>query len=294
MDKFIDLWLEQNNRKTRRDVFQNVADNPEVRGMDMMTEVVATFNVGDTAKLIVDPKLGVDQPGEELKVIRVEPQIGGKFFNVQVQNSKGEEAEYDNSQLALVRMGKISKEKEFEDGDMFTEIGVEGFVQTDETFNIAMNEVAIERAMRVASELDTLQNDLEAELSDDELDNISDVIALLRQKRGLNEATEKQEYQIVDSDRQKLKLTTGTFQGDDGVAIQNYSFKYSQYTPLQILDVKDTEFSNKEDLFNQMKGVIDKVGKDKIAKLFGMGGAGSVAGKGKQVMKNMANFDLKK
>ena len=191
MDEFIDLWLEQNNRKTRRDVFQNVADDPEVRGMDMMAEMVATFNVGDTAKLIVDPTLGVKQPGEELKVIRVEPQIGGEFFKVQVQNSKGEKAEYDNEQLALVKMGRKSIEKEKEDGGMIGEIGVEGLVQTDEAFDMAMNEAAIERAMRVASELDTLQNDLEAELSDDELDNISDVIALLRQKGGLNKTSEK-------------------------------------------------------------------------------------------------------
>ena len=184
----IDAYLNNKDAETRK-MFQNVADDPEVVGRDMMSEgpMVATFNVGDRAKLIVDPKLGVNQPGEELKVIRVEPQIGGKFFNVQVQNSKGEKAEYDNKQLALVGLGPISRREEDELGGY--QLGeLEGEVQTEvDAFDEAINDMAIEKAS-TATKLDALQNDLEATLSQDEIDALSDAIVLLRKKENLGEA----------------------------------------------------------------------------------------------------------
>ena len=200
LSREIDMYLNNKDAETRK-MFQNVADDPEVVGRDMMSEgpIVATFNVGDRAKLIVDPKLGVDQPGEELKVIRVEPQIGGKFFNVQVQNSKGEKAEYDNKQLALVGLGPISRREEddfggYPLGELEGEVQSEGIpdvntdfsVDTDfSAFDEAVNEMALDRAMEIAGKLDAMQNDLEATLSDDEIDTLSDAIMLLRQKENL-------------------------------------------------------------------------------------------------------------
>jgi len=178
----IDAYLNKLDAETRK-MFQNVADDPEVVGRDMMSEgpIVATFNVGDFAKLIVDRKLGTEQPGAKLRVLRVEDQIGGEYQNVLVQNLETmEKVEYDNKQLALVGMGKISMEKEAEEGGMFGEI--EGEVQTEvDAFDEAMNDMAIERAM-VAKKLDVMQNDLEATLSQDEIDTLSDAITLLRQK----------------------------------------------------------------------------------------------------------------
>ena len=182
LSREIDMYLNNKDAETRK-MFQNVADDPEVVGRDMMSEgpMVATFNVGDRAKLIVDPKLGVNQPGEELKVIRVEPQIGGKFFNVQVQNSKGEKAEYDNKQLALVGLGPISRREEDELGGY--QLGeMEGEVQTEvNAFDEAMNDMAIERA-KAAMKLSDFQNGREDDLTQEELDIISDAIVLLRQK----------------------------------------------------------------------------------------------------------------
>ena len=59
---------------------------------------------------------------------------------------------------------------------------MEGEVQTEvDAFDEAMNDMAIERAM-VAKKLDTMQNELEATLSQDEIDTLSDAIVLLRQK----------------------------------------------------------------------------------------------------------------
>ena len=184
LSREIDMYLNNKDAETRK-MFQNVADDPEVVGRDMMSEgpIVATFNVGDRAKLIVDPKLGVNQPGEELKVIRVEPQIGGKFFNVQVQNSKGEKAEYDNKQLALVGLGPISRQEEDDFGGY--PLGeLEGEVQSenDQALDEAQNEMALEKAMEVAGKLSDLQYDLEATLSDGEIDTLSDAIMLLKTK----------------------------------------------------------------------------------------------------------------
>ena len=50
-----------------------------------------------------------------------------------------------------------------------------------DVFDEALNDMALERA-EVAKKLDAMQNDLEATLSQDEIDTISDAIVLLRQK----------------------------------------------------------------------------------------------------------------
>jgi hypothetical protein len=176
--KVIDDYLEDRDRTERRGMFQNVADDPDVVGRDMMAEaMVATFNVGDVARLIIDPKDGYNQPGPDLEVLRVEPQIGGRSQNILVKNYRtGEKQEYDNSQLALVRLGKISQAEEPMIGEL------EGEVQTEiDAFDEALNDMALERA-EVAKKLDVMQNDLEATLSQDEIDTLSDAIVLLRQK----------------------------------------------------------------------------------------------------------------
>ena len=50
-----------------------------------------------------------------------------------------------------------------------------------DAFDEALNDMALERA-EVAKKLDAMQNDLEATLSQDEIDTLSDAIVLLRQK----------------------------------------------------------------------------------------------------------------
>ncbi len=276
LSREIDMYLNKGDAKAR-EMFQNVADNPEVVGRDMMAEaaIVATFNVGDVAKLIVDRKAGVNQPGPKLRVLRVEDQMGGRYQNVLVQNLETmEKVEYDNTQLALVEMGKISREEEAEEGGMFGEVEggleigeipfgsdpkdfgndlesrfqfiaprlvrhpgkmeelkpffmqmtdamdeddkvafddafvkamqimgygdmlseLEGEVQSenDRALDEAQNEMALEKAMGIAGKLSDLQYDLEATLSDDEIDTLSDAIMLLKKKR-LGEATNQED-----------------------------------------------------------------------------------------------------
>lgn len=57
----------------------------------------------------------------------------------------------------------------------------------EEESSQVVDEAEDNMAMHVASKLDAMQNDLEATLSDDELDTLSDAIMLLRQKKTLNE-----------------------------------------------------------------------------------------------------------
>lgn len=172
----IDAAVMDMDRKARRDVFQNVADDPDVVGRDMMGESYEN-----------DPEFAPEMPKK-----------GSTFEKGQTVYLKVDKDKQRPMKIkrfgGLARMSANPNEKEWvvtnSDGDVATytqselvaEIGVEGFVQTDEAFDVAMNEAAIERAMQVASKLDILQNDLEATLSDDELDTISDAIALLREK----------------------------------------------------------------------------------------------------------------
>jgi len=180
--KAIDDYLEDRDRTERRSMFQNVADDPEVVGRDMMSEVsvVDDFEVGDRVALnVAYQKAG----GNERKIpsefkftvvgVREVPKGGGGTYqDVSVErweNRKPIRKSYDNTQLARI-----------EDQEVFGEL--EGEVQTEvDAFDEAMNDMAIERAM-VAKKLDAMQNDLEATLSQDEIDTLSDAITLLRQK----------------------------------------------------------------------------------------------------------------
>ena len=67
------------------------------------------------------------------------------------------------------------------------EVGGMDMMGEDDAIDEAINEMALDRAMEIANKLDAMQNDLEATLSDDEIDTLSDAIMLLRQKKTLSE-----------------------------------------------------------------------------------------------------------
>lgn len=173
MDEFIDLWLEQNHNKELKK-FQNVADDPEVRGMDMMGESYEN-----------DPEFAPEMPKK-----------GSTFEKGQTVYLKADKDKQRPMKIkrfgGLARMSANPNEKEWvvtnADGDEATYTQseliaeLEGEVQTEiDAFDEAQNDMAIERAA-VATKLDAMQNDLEATLSQDEIDTLSDAIVLLRQK----------------------------------------------------------------------------------------------------------------
>lgn len=158
----IDAYLNNKDAETRK-MFQNVADDPDVVGRDMMAE--GDIQVGD----LVYFKGHEDKvPMQVLKVRRM--------FGSNLDAITTEKGEYDETQLVRAKRGVDLGDGTFEISEM------EGEVQAEiDVFDEALNDMALERAA-VAKKLDAMQNDLEATLSDDEIDTLSDAIMLLRQK----------------------------------------------------------------------------------------------------------------
>jgi len=182
LSREIDMYLNNKDAETRK-MFQNVDGDPEVVGRDMMSEapiVVDDFEKGDRVALnVAYQKANGNErmiPSEfkftVVGVREVPKGGGGTYQDVSVEryeNGKPIRKSYDNSQLARI-----------EDQEWFGEI--EGEVQTEiDAFDEALNDMAIEKAM-TATKLDALQNDLEATLSQEEIDTLSDAIVLLRKK----------------------------------------------------------------------------------------------------------------
>lgn len=209
----IDAAVADFDRKARRDVFQNVADNPEVRGMDMMGESYendpefapempkkgSTFEKGQTVYLKVDKD---KQRPMKIKrfggLARMSANPNEKEWVV--TNADGDEATYTQSELIAE---------------------LEGEVQTEiDAFDEAQNDMAIEKAM-TATKLDALQNDLEATLSQEEIDALSDAIVLLRKKENLDEALDSKALIKIFQALGNVEEEFGTKLGDKDVETLN-------------------------------------------------------------------------
>ena len=184
LSREIDMYLNNKDAETRK-MFQNVADDPEVVGRDMMSEapmVVDDFEKGDRVALNVAYQKagGVERmiPSEfkftVVGVREVPKGGGGTYQDVSVEryeNGKPIRKSYDNSQLARI-----------EDQEVFGEMEGEVQSENDKALDEAQNEMALDRAMEIVNKLSAMQYDLEATLSDDEIDTLSDAIVLLRKK----------------------------------------------------------------------------------------------------------------
>ena len=164
----IDAAVADFDRKARRDVFQNVADDPEVRGMDMMAELEgevqteAKHQLEDTVYLKTDRMF--DNP---LTVVSVTDGGGRQdLTRYKLKDKDGKLMDNVRDEQIVVR-----KERGFSIYDL----------EEIDAFDEALNDMALERA-EVAKKLDAMQNDLEATLSQDEIDTLSDAIVLLRKK----------------------------------------------------------------------------------------------------------------
>ena len=187
LSREIDMYLNNKDAETRK-MFQNVADDPEVVGRDMMSEapmVVDDFEEGDRVALNVAYQKagGVERmiPSEfKFRVVGVREVPkggGGTYQDVSVERmSDGERVSYDNSQLARI------EDQGMFDQEMFDEMEGEVQSENDKALDEAQNEMALDRAMEIVNKLSAMQYDLEATLSDDEIDTLSDAIVLLRKK----------------------------------------------------------------------------------------------------------------
>ena len=191
----IDAYLNKLDAETRK-MFQNVADDPEVVGRDMMSEgpmVIDDFEIGDRVALnSAYQEAGGNErmiPSEfKFRVVGVREVPkggGGTYQDVSVERmSDGERVSYDNAQLARIEDQEMFGELEGEvQSEGIPDVNTDFSVDTDfSAFDEAINEMALDRAMEIAGKLDAMQNDLEATLSQDEIDTLSDAIVLLRQK----------------------------------------------------------------------------------------------------------------
>ena len=172
----IDAYLDDRDRTERRSMFQNVADDPEVVGRDMMREFRDDDGEEDfggdpqdfgndleSRFQFIAPRL-VRFPGKK-------EQLQPLFLQMTDAMEEDDKVVFDD---AFVKAMQIMGYENM--------LEIEGLVQTEvDAFDEAMNDMAIEKAS-TATKLDALQNDLEATLSQDEIDALSDAIVLLRQK----------------------------------------------------------------------------------------------------------------
>jgi hypothetical protein len=176
LSREIDMYLNNEDAETRK-MFQNVADDPEVRGTDMMGEVRDDDGEEDFGG---DPKDFGNDPESRFQFIAPrlvrfpgkKEQLKPFFLQMTDAMDEDDKVAFDTAFVkAMQIMGY---------GDMLEEIN-------DQAIDEAVNEMALDRAMEIANKLDTMQNDLEATLSDDEIDALSDAIMLLRKKKPLSE-----------------------------------------------------------------------------------------------------------
>jgi len=165
-------------------MFQNVADDPEVVGRDMMREFRddddEEYFGGDPQDFgndlesrfqFIAPRL-VRFPGKK-------EQLKPLFLQMTDAMEEDDKVAFDNAFMKAMQM-------------MGYEDKLEG---NDKMLDEIMNEIAITKilvreeidSLMVANKLDAMQNDLEATLSDDEIDTLSDAIMLLRKKKSLDE-----------------------------------------------------------------------------------------------------------
>jgi len=190
------------------DLLASLAENDDVLD-EILDEAIlpATFNVGDVARLIIDPKDGYNQPGPDLEVLRVEPQIGGKFQNVLVKNYRtGEKVEYDNKQLALVRLGKISQAEEPMIGELEGEVqteNAEGDIQVGDLVYFKGHEDKMPmRVLKVRRMFGTGVNAITTEKGE------YDETQLVRAKRGVDLGDGTFEISEMEGEVQSEEVTT--------------------------------------------------------------------------------------
>lgn len=168
----IDAYLDDRDRGERRSMFQNVADDPEVVGRDMMRE----FRDDD----------GEEDFGGDPQDFGNDLESRFQFIAPRLARHPGKKEQLQPFFLQMTDAMEEDDKVAFDDafvkamqimgyGDMLEEVN-------NQAIDEAVNEMALEGAMEIANKLDAMQNDLEATLSDDEIDTLSDAIILLRKK----------------------------------------------------------------------------------------------------------------
>ena len=192
--KAIDDYLDDRDRAERKSIFQNVADDPDVVGRDMMKEFRDDDDDGEYFG--GDPKDFGNDPESRFQFIAPrlvrhpdkKEKLKPLFRAMTDAMDEDDKVAFDDAFVkAMQIMGYGGMMAEGPKGEVQSEgipdVNTDFSVDTDfSAFDEAQNEMALEKAMEIAGKLDTMQNDLEATLSDSEIDTLSDAIMLLRKK----------------------------------------------------------------------------------------------------------------
>ena len=145
------------------DYFDNLSENDDVLD-EMLAE--AKFEVGDYV-VFADDQL----KGMPMRVIGIRKMFGSPLHAYTVEKLNDETAEYDETQLAKI----LSPE---EKANAFVREEVEGEVQSE----AMSNQLKINKLLQAANTIEDALNDANLELTDEQIDNFTEMILDLRAK----------------------------------------------------------------------------------------------------------------
>ena len=155
--------IEDDDLAAAADYFDSLAENDDVLD-EMLAE--AKFEVGDFV-VFADDQL----KGSPMRVIGVRKMFASPLHAITVEKQTGETAEYDETQLARL----LSPE---EKANMFVREEVEGEVQSE----AMSDQLKINKLLQAANTIEDSLNDVNLELTDDQIDNFTEMILDLRAK----------------------------------------------------------------------------------------------------------------
>jgi hypothetical protein len=163
--------IEDDDLAAAADYFDSLAENDdvldEILDEDVPLGIAPPFTIGDTV-VFADDQL----KGAPMKVVGMRKMFGAPLHAVSVETQTGETAEYDETQLAKI----MSPE---ERANVFVrENEGEGEVQSE----AMSDQLKINKLLQAANTIEDSLNDVNLELTDDQIDKFTEMILDLRSK----------------------------------------------------------------------------------------------------------------
>jgi hypothetical protein len=162
--------IEDDDLAAAADYFDSLAENDdvldEILAEDVPLGIAPPFAIDDYV-VFADDQL----KGSPMRVIGMRKMFGSPLHAITVEKLNGETAEYDETQLAKM----LSPE---EKANVFVREEVEGEVQTE----AMSDQLKINKLLQAANTIEDSLNDVNLELTDDQIDKFTEMILDLRAK----------------------------------------------------------------------------------------------------------------
>jgi len=162
--------IEDDDLAAAADYFDSLAENDdvldEILAEDVPLGIAPPFAIGDTV-VFADDQL----KGAPMTVVGMRKMFGAPLHAVKVETQTGETAEYDETQLVKL----MSPE---EKANVFVREEVEGEVQSE----AMSDQLKINKLLQAANTIEDSLNDVNLELTDDQIDKFTEMILDLRAK----------------------------------------------------------------------------------------------------------------